>query len=62
MISLVLLISLGEVFLVSVISVVHSEQCTCILSINVPVVYVVRYVMILMRGNQFRGPLEGGGP
>ncbi len=30
--------------------------------INVPVVYIVRDVMILMRENPFRGPLEGVDP
>ncbi len=29
------------------------------LTINVPVVYMARDVMILMRPNLFRGPLEG---
>jgi hypothetical protein len=33
-----------------------------IITINVPVVYVARDVMILMRENPFRGPLEGVGP
>ncbi len=32
------------------------------LTINVPVVYMVRDVMILMRANLFRGPSEGEGP
>ncbi len=31
-------------------------------TINVPVVYKARHVMILMRENTFRGPLEGLGP
>ncbi len=31
-------------------------------TINVPVVYMARDVMILMRENPFRGPLEGVGP
>ncbi len=32
------------------------------LTINVPVVYMARDVIILMRANPFRGPLEGVGP
>jgi hypothetical protein len=32
------------------------------LTIDVPVVYMARDVMILMRANTFRGPLEGVGP
>jgi hypothetical protein len=32
------------------------------LPINVPVVYMARDVMILMRAIPFRGPLEGVGP
>ncbi len=32
-----------------------------ILTINVPVVYMARDVIILMRANLFRGPLEGVG-
>jgi hypothetical protein len=35
---------------------------TEIVTINVPVVYMVRGVMILMWENLFRGPLEGVGP
>jgi hypothetical protein len=35
---------------------------TEIVTINVPVVYMVRGVMILMWENPFRGPLEGVGP
>jgi hypothetical protein len=31
-------------------------------TINAPVVYMARDVMILMRANPFRGPLEGAGP
>jgi hypothetical protein len=30
--------------------------------INVPVVYMMRDVMILMQANQLQGPLEGVGP
>jgi hypothetical protein len=32
------------------------------LTINAPVVYMARDVLILMRANPFRGPLEGVGP
>ncbi len=32
------------------------------ITINVPVVYLERDIMILMRANPFRGPLEGVGP
>jgi hypothetical protein len=32
------------------------------LTINVPVVYIARDIMILMRENPFRMPLEGVGP
>jgi hypothetical protein len=34
----------------------------CVLTINVPVVYMARDGMILMGENSFRGPLEGVGP
>ena len=33
-----------------------------LLTINVPVVYMVRDVMILMRAVPYQGPLEGVGP
>jgi hypothetical protein len=33
-----------------------------ILTINVPVVYMARDVMILWRANPFRGTLDGAGP
>ncbi len=39
-----------------------SVQRCWIITINVPVVYIARDVMILMRENQFRGPLKGLGP
>ncbi len=32
------------------------------MTIKVPVVFMTRNVMILMRANPFRGPLEGVGP
>ncbi len=32
------------------------------ITVNLPVVYMARDVMILMRENPFRGPLEGVGP
>jgi hypothetical protein len=38
--------------------VVHEAMITS----NVPGVYMARDVMILMRENPFRGPLERGGP
>jgi hypothetical protein len=33
-----------------------------ILTVNVPVVYMMRDVMVLMRANPLQGPLEGVGP
>jgi hypothetical protein len=33
-----------------------------ILTINIPVVYMARYIMILMRANPLQGTLEGVGP
>jgi hypothetical protein len=37
-------------------------QMCYIITINVPVVHLVRDVMILMRENPFRGLFEGVGP
>ncbi len=37
---------------------VEDGICECI-TVNVPVVYMTRDVMILMRANALRGPLEG---
>ncbi len=40
----------------------HRTNNKWTLTINVPVVYMARGVMILMRENPFREPLEGVGP
>ncbi len=34
----------------------------CLITINVPVVYMARYVMVLKRATSLRGALEGVGP
>jgi hypothetical protein len=42
---------------------VQINMVYCLLmTFNVPVVYMARDVMILMRENPYRGPLEGVGP
>ncbi len=41
---------------------IHCVHREIILTINVPVLYVARDVMILMRANPSRGPLEGPTP
>jgi hypothetical protein len=34
----------------------------CLITINVPVVYMARYAMVLRRATSLRGALEGVGP
>ncbi len=40
----------------------RGRSVALLLTINVPVVYMVRGIIILMQENPFRGPLEGVGP
>ncbi len=50
---------------VSVWSYIHTENCCThkiTLTINVPVVYMAREVMILIRANPLQGSLKGVGP
>jgi translation elongation factor EF-G len=38
------------------------ELLVYIINVNVPVVYMARYVMVLRRATSLRGALEGVGP
>jgi hypothetical protein len=38
------------------------HNCTVIITINVPVVYMGRYIMVLMRATSLQRALEGVGP
>ena len=37
-------------------------KCALMITINVPVVYIVRDIVVLWRANPFPGPFEGVGP
>jgi hypothetical protein len=49
-------------FLISIHFCFSHSKFLCFLTVNVPVVYMARDVMILMGENPFRGLLEGAGP